>query len=247
EVGPDEIEALRPIADKLTSPTIVSLIRLFTPGPTARGGLRSQLPLEMSVVQAGQALRGAPPGTTSPRPQQSSIPTPKTSDPKIGSPNPSHEAPRQQPIDGSPDAAPVSAIMVPAPTGRPLGDAILFDEASRRWTEILEACGTKNRSVQALLRSAHPLSADSEGLVLGFPYAFHRERIADVKNRAVVEEVIEQVLGQRVPIRTVVSTGRESLVKTDLAQAALDDPLVQAAISMGARIKAVSDIRPEDK
>ena len=149
--------------------------------------------------------------------------------------------------DESVDTRPALDLAAPPSAGRPLDGDILVDVATRRWTEVLDVCGTKNRSVQALLRSAFPLRSDSEGLVLGFPYAFHRERIADLKNRAVVEDVIEQVLGQRVRIRCEVSSGRDRAIKTDPAQAALDDPLVRAAIAMGASVTAVSDNRPEVK
>jgi hypothetical protein len=91
------------------------------------------------------------------------------------------------------------------------------------------------------------VSADTEGLVLGFPYEFHRERIEDQKNRSVVEDIIERVLGQRVRIRCIVSTGREVAAVADPTQAALDDPLVRAAVAMGARVRAVTDNPPEDK
>ena len=45
----DQYAGLRQVAEKLAPSAIVSLIRIFTPGPAARGGLRPQLPLELSV------------------------------------------------------------------------------------------------------------------------------------------------------------------------------------------------------
>ena len=124
--------------------------------------------------------------------------------------------------------------------------AILFDEAIRRWNDIITACGEKSGSVQALLRDARPVAGDTEGLVLGCRAEFHRERLSELKYRTVVEDVLSQVLGQRVRYRCVVSTSREAPASIDPTQAALDDPLVRAAVAMGARVRAVSDDRTEE-
>jgi hypothetical protein len=267
EVSPEAIPALRQIAEKLSPPVIVSLIRTFTPGPAARGGLRPQLPLEISVVEAGQTLRT--PRSSEPilqHPQASmSTPTPIQRVPAATpAPRPAAPTPPIAPVVPERTAAPTtpattrpvsvgSAADVPAsapvagPPTTPLDGAILFDEAARRWNDILAACVDKSRSVQAILRDARPVSADSEGLVLGFAYEFHREKIADLKNRTVVEDALAQVLGQRVRIRCVVSTGRDLAAPSDPAQAALDDPLVRAAVAMGARVRAVTEDRAEEK
>jgi hypothetical protein len=75
--------------------------------------------------------------------------------------------------------------------------------------------------------------------MLGFPYPFHVERTEDPRNRALVEEIVGQVLGQKVRIRST-RTSRETRVVGDPLQAAMDDPLVKAAIDMGARVRSVT-------
>jgi hypothetical protein len=117
---------------------------------------------------------------------------------------------------------------------------VLFSEARLRWGEIIETCGNRNRSVQALLRSAGPIGSEDSTLVLGFPYAFHRERIEDPRNRAVVEEIIGQVLGRKIRVRCTMTT-KEALAAGDPLQAALEDPLVRQAISLGARVRSITN------
>jgi DNA polymerase-3 subunit gamma/tau len=122
-----------------------------------------------------------------------------------------------------------------------------LEDAQRRWNEILEVCREKNRSVHALLRAGRLLGADdSEILVLGFPYEFHRERIEDLKNRAVVEDVIARVLNHRIRIRCALIS-REAVATVDPLQAAMEDPIVRSAISLGARVRSVTDDSSEEK
>jgi hypothetical protein len=103
-----------------------------------------------------------------------------------------------------------------------------------------------NRAVQALLRSARPIGGEDGTVVLGFPYPFHRERIEDQKNRVIVEDAISRVFGQRVRIRCALIS-RDSVPTSDPFQAAMDDPLVKAAIAMGARVRSVTEETSEEK
>ncbi len=270
ESGPETIPALRVLAEKLTPSAIVAMIRAFSPGPTVRGGLRPQLPLEMSVIEAFQALHAphldhtAAIATPIPTPVAPIVPlsrgpnpppVPRAVRPTLP-PAPSDETvtraasagTRPTPVNDPVDRPPQTAEIRPSPSVLAPAGGILFEEASRRWNEILDACGAKNRSVQALLRAARPVGLDSDGVVLGFTYEFHRERIEDPKNRIVVEEVMKLVLGQSIKIRCVVSTHETAnATSTDPAQAVLDEPLVKAAVAMGARIRTVTDDRKEEK
>jgi hypothetical protein len=87
---------------------------------------------------------------------------------------------------------------------------------------------------------------DGEVLVLGFPYEFHRERIEDLKNRAVVEDVITRALNRKIRIRCALIS-REAVATADPFQAAMEDPIVRSAISLGARVRSVTDDRSEEK
>ncbi|HEX5416266.1 MAG TPA: DNA polymerase III subunit gamma/tau [Chloroflexota bacterium] len=247
DVSPEALGELRLLAPRLSAAQIVGMIRAFTPGPVTRGGLRPQLPLELSIVEAADLLRKAPAGAA-----------PTMAAPPIHAPE--AEPPRERttaavgptpppPTNGAVSKSPAPPARAPesAPTPRAAASqaGILFSEAQKRWGEILEVCGARSRSIQALLRSGRPIGADGETLLIGFPYPFHRERIEDVKNRIVVEETIVRVLGMKVQVQCVMST-RETLAAQDPLQAALDDPLVKAAVSLGARVRQVVEESSEE-
>ncbi len=244
EAGPESLPALRSLAQRLTPAQIIEIIRVFSPGPIPRGGFRPQLPLELSLVEAAQVLATAPAG----RPVAPAPP------PVSPAPRPAAEISRSAPVAPPPPAAPPlptpaeppTAVGAPAAPASGAVDDILSDEARRRWNEILDACGARNRSVQALLRSARPVGVEEDALLLGFPYEFHRERIDDQKNRIVVEDVIGAVLARKVRVRCVLTT-REAVTAADPLQAAMDDPIVRSAISRGARVRSVTAESHEEK
>jgi hypothetical protein len=258
EVSPEVLAQLRRLAARpaLSAPRLVALIRLFAPGPPSRGGVRPQLPLELNLVEAAQLLQSAtagPPAAVEPAPGPTAVPSARPSPP----PAPAASAPV---VPGAPvargPAPPLAPVIAPAPSepvppsevGRTSG--ILFEDAQRRWNEVLEACGSRNRSVQALLRAARPVELENQTLVLGFTYEFHRERIEDVKNRVVVEDTIERVLGRRFAVRCVLANKeamKETTPAADAVQSAMEDPVVRAAISLGARVRSVTDDNTEEK
>jgi len=80
------------------------------------------------------------------------------------------------------------------------------------WDKILGQIKPINMSVEALLRAAKPLKFDGKTLTLGVYYRFHKERLEDVRNRKILEEVVEHVLS--IPAR-VVCTLTEAPVKKE--------------------------------
>jgi len=254
--GPEALVDLRRLAKRLVPAQVVDLIRVFTSGAPVRGGLRPQLPLEIAVVEAARALgqsAAPPPLATSPpvkaepapsRPPREA-PDPVADRPRVVSaPAPTPSASRDEAPAPEPEASTVAPTTNEAASTAQTG--ILWGDVDRRWNEILESCGAINKSVQAMLRAGRPIGGDGESIVLGFRYDFHRERIEDQKNRAVVEDAIGRVFGQRVRVRCT-QASRESGVSADPFQAAMDDPLVKAAVSMGARIRRVTEDSSEEK
>ncbi len=262
--GQEAISELRQIAQKLAPRQLVELIRIFTPVPSSRTGLRPQLPLEMSIVEAARALRdvsqapGAPTVSAAPvgvadRPEiiapqaPGEVPAPARGSPRsgTGSSRPS-AAPSRSDSEAATSPAPTVTARAAAQQQASASPGILWGDVARRWTEVLDVCGAMSRSVQALLSAGRPIGADGDAVVLGFKYPFHRERIEDQKNRAIVEEAIARVCGTRVRIRCSL-INPEALPPSDSTQAALDDPLVRAAVSMGARVRRVKEDNLEEK
>lgn len=249
--GAEVVARLRSLAERLSSAQIVELIRLFTPGQAMRGAVRPQLPLEIAIVEAARVLAqpavesafrpAAPPRRSEPAPRS----VRRAPELPLQPATPSSPGGADAPTSGLP-AAPEPEAGPPGPTVAAAPEAgILWSDVLRRWNEVLDACGSTNRSVQALLRAGRPVANEGDVLVIGFPYEFHRERIEDQKNRVIVEDVIGRVCGQRVRVRCA-HVSRESLASADPLQAALDDPLVKAALAMGARVRRVTEETPEE-
>jgi DNA polymerase-3 subunit gamma/tau len=267
DAEPEALDGLRNIARKLAPNQIVELIRVFTPAPATRGDVRPQLPLEMSVVEAIQALRRqsaasevvAPvfqPVEARPTVENRSVREAVSPAPPRPSLPPVQPTPPPVTSSISPPAMPVASTDIGSAAGRSASadrltpvsgdDGILFQTVLSRWNDILEACGSKNRSVQALVRVARPLGAEDGAIVLGFPYEFHRDRIDNIKNRSIVEDIIGQVVGLTVRVRCTLAN-KDTTATTDPLQVAMDDPIVRHAISLGARIRGVSDSKPEER
>ncbi|SRR5258708_1294094 len=60
---------------------------------------------------------------------------------------------------------------------------------SELWQKLLDNIKEKNVSIEALLRGAMPLGFDGKTLSLGVYYQFHKDRLEDIKNTRVLEEV----------------------------------------------------------
>jgi DNA polymerase-3 subunit gamma/tau len=63
------------------------------------------------------------------------------------------------------------------------------------WKNILALIKPINASIEALLRSAKPMTYDGKVLVLGVYYKFHKERLEDIRHRKILEDIVAKVLG----------------------------------------------------
>ena len=68
------------------------------------------------------------------------------------------------------------------------------------WASVLGKIRPKNTSTEALLRASKPISFDGQTLELGVYYRFHKERLESVAHRAIVEDALHEVLGNKVKL-----------------------------------------------
>jgi DNA polymerase-3 subunit gamma/tau len=110
-----------------------------------------------------------------------------------------------------------------------------IDYVSSRWREFIKSLRGEGSSgnLDAFLRSAcDPVAVEDDTLVLGFYYSFHKEKIEDAKYRHLVEKKLKEVFGRPYKIRCVlVDSKREAP-----SQARTENPVIRAALEMGARI-----------
>jgi hypothetical protein len=112
------------------------------------------------------------------------------------------------------------------------------------WRRVLDAMGSVNKRLQALLRSSKPIGFEGDTLVLAFSYPFHQQCVEEVRSRTTVEKVAGDVFGKKCVLRCTLLTEAEK--QQPAAPAPVDDPLVKFAVGHGARIKKV-DVRPGDE
>ncbi len=105
----------------------------------------------------------------------------------------------------------------------------------QHWNDFVNACrgeGSRGNLDALLRRSCKPISLEGETLVLGFYAEFQKSKIEDPKYRRMVERKLKEVFGVPYQVKCVLLP-REKKTKP---QPATENPLVKAALDMGARI-----------
>jgi len=107
-------------------------------------------------------------------------------------------------------AAQLETIIVdrkPIPVAPPIDDNDKMVKIKTHWNDILE--GVKKKSIfgYVSLHEGQPLTVNDKGrLIITFKkgYAFHKDRLEEIKNKQAVEDVVQDYLGERVPIECIV-------------------------------------------
>jgi len=111
-----------------------------------------------------------------------------------------------------------------------------IDYLRSHWKDFIKSLRGEGSSgnLDAFLRSAcDPIALEDDTLVLGFYYSFHKEKIEDAKYRHLVEKKLKEVFGRPYKIRCVLVEYK----KETASQARTQNPIIKAALEMGARIR----------
>jgi len=87
---------------------------------------------------------------------------------------------------------------VPPPTAEPVNRAA--DRPSDQWSALMTAVKPLNHSVAAFLRSAVG-ELQGKTLVVQAFYPFHKERLENPKNKAILDQAVRQVYGKGIKVR----------------------------------------------
>ena len=110
-----------------------------------------------------------------------------------------------------------------------------IDYLRSRWREFIRSLRGEGSSgnLDAFLRSAcDPIALEDDTVVLGFYYSFHKEKIEDAKYRHLVEKKLNEVFGRHYKIRCILVDSKREIP----FQARTQNPVIKAALEMGARI-----------
>ncbi|MEA3442009.1 MAG: DNA polymerase III subunit gamma/tau [Chloroflexota bacterium] len=110
-----------------------------------------------------------------------------------------------------------------------------FNYVCSRWKDFVHSLRGEGSSgsLDAFLRSAcKPMELKDGTLVLGFYYSFHKEKIENAKYRHLIEKKLKEVFGQPYKIECILIEHK----KKTSPQAKVQNPLIKAAIDIGAKI-----------
>ncbi|MDW8392483.1 MAG: DNA polymerase III subunit gamma/tau, partial [Oscillochloridaceae bacterium] len=203
-------------------------------------------PIHMSFVTAGMLLHPQPVVPAEPaRPPVAEQPTP-AADPV----EPAASAPADPPPP--PPAAWAAAQHArspadPAAARAAAADLSLLEQLEATWEDFKRDVRPRSPTVQALLNSARPYDVEGNTIVLLVSSAFHKERLEEPKNRAIIEEVLRRRLGKAYAVRCTIE--EKSVEPTDLRgkiREARKDELVRAALNIfDAHIVDIEPLEPE--
>ncbi len=199
-------------AARLDLDRLVRATRLFNQAASElKTGWQPQLPLELAYLEA--LNRATPAAPASP---------------------PASGAPPAQPRSASPAAAPSKPAPARSAAARSeattaTADApaasLKFDDVSTRWPAVLSELRSRSVQTWGLMNSCQLVGAEGDAVVLQWPSTTLRDIFERGKDKRLVEDVIGEVLGQRVRARCVVE----------------DDPVVQEARRLGGHIRPVTN------
>ncbi|MEE8390571.1 MAG: DNA polymerase III subunit gamma/tau [Anaerolineae bacterium] len=239
---------------------LTQAVRLFNQAiAEAKGGWQPQLPLEMAFIEAALPSE-APSSAPAPRGQSAPVP-PRTPPPARHSTSASPASATSRPTP-APSASPAPSQPPPARAVRepesaysgsasdnspsPLLSSLTTETLRDNWPEFLNALRPRNLSLEALMRSCRPVAVEGDVVVLGFDYDFHRGKVEEDRNRRDVEEALSGLVGQKYRVRCVLARGvpqeravaspRRSTLDASAEQTVTDDPVVRAAVELGAKI-----------
>ncbi len=189
-----------------------------------------------------------------PRPQPV-VPAP--ADPSLVTPSLPPEPSASAPAPVADPPPPPPAAWAAAQQARPPADPAvaraadaelsLLEQLEATWEDFKRDVRPRSPTVQALLNSARPYDVEGNTIVLLVSSSFHKERLEEPKNRAIIEEVLRRRLGKVYAVRCTIE--EKSVEPTDLRgkiREARKDELVRAALNIfDAQIVDIEPLEPE--
>jgi DNA polymerase-3 subunit gamma/tau len=207
DVTGEDLQEMNEIVASVELDYLLKAIKLFA-GIDFRSDSYSALPLEIALVDCVlSSASGQPVSNTPSESAKATVP--------------------QSSGEFDTDTAPLKDNVVEG------GEGINYVRA--RWKEFINSLKGEgsNGNLDAFLRSAcEPVAVDDDTLVLGFYYAFHKEKIEDPKYRHLVERKLKEVFSQPSKIRCTLVERKKEVP----SQAKAENPLIKAAIELGAKI-----------
>ncbi|MBI5567594.1 MAG: DNA polymerase III subunit gamma/tau, partial [Chloroflexi bacterium] len=206
-----EAQAARLELDRLTR-----AIKLFNQAASdLRGGWQPQLPLELALIESLQQPAVAT-VVAAAAPAVRQAPQPAAKPQPVVEQHPSNVSASIQPA--------VQALSVPAEPAHVEGAAFSLEEVQSRWPEVMHEVKARHVPTEALLKSCHLLGVEGETVILSWTTDTLKSKFESGKGQRLVEDVLSELLDQKVLVRSLV-----------------DDPMIRAAMQLGAKVTPVQN------
>lgn len=93
---------------------------------------------------------------------------------------------------------PVKPISQPIKKG-----AVDLATLTANWPEVVQAVRPFNHSLSAFIQGMKLQEVSADALTLATKYSFHKDRLSESKNKKIIEDAVEKVLGQRLNLNCI--------------------------------------------
>jgi len=227
DLTPEAVEEMKTLAARASLDQLSQAVKLFRQVDVDFDGF-SPLPLELAFVECAlPAEEEAPTFTPQPRAAKKEAPA-VTPQPRAAKKETPAITPQPQAREEAVAAPPEAVEKREEPRAIPMPElSPEIEQLRNRWREVvasLRGMGSRG-NLDAFLRSAcEPVALEGDTIILGFYYAFHKEKIEDPKYRHMVEQKVSEVFGATYKIRCRLIGPKSK------------GHLVEAALQMGAKI-----------
>ncbi|MEF3273785.1 MAG: DNA polymerase III subunit gamma/tau [Chloroflexus sp.] len=225
------------------------------PRPAAPRSSMSMPPAAPRLQSATLAEANLPSTTEPPAPSIPTLPVAPTTVAPLSSEEPIAPVAPLRPVADPPPPPPAAWAAAqqsrppadPAVARAAAADLSLLEQLEAIWEDFKRDVRPRSPTVQALLNSARPYDVEGNTIILLVSSSFHKERLEEPKNRAIIEELLRRRLGQVVAVRCTIE--EKSVEPTDLRgkiREARKDELVRAALNIfDAHIIDIEPLEPE--
>ena len=112
---------------------------------------------------------------------------------------------------------PEAVVPVLPVTEIPAG-SLSIDEVNAKWSDTILKLSENYPSLVFVLKTANVMGVDGTKITLSLPYSFHKEKLEDKKCHRAIEEVLSELLGQKITFSCIVcEQPTNALADKDLA------------------------------
>lgn len=214
----DQVQQLATLSDELSVQQLAHMIEVFLRAVEQyKTAVIPQLPLELAVIQLCDTVSESP----SPKASPKKAPTPENAT--------VHATQIKKTTQAKSDPDPIVLQTEPAANTAATQDALpaaadvqTFDDVKARWGAVLDEMKHRNHSLHLSLQVGSLVSFDGRVLVMGFQYQFYQDRLHDARNRPIIDEVLQKILGGNVMLETVV--GKQYAIQAQSPHQNIEQP-----------------------